>query len=55
MAAVKTDIATLSERIERRAAESESRLIRWLLGIGVAAILTIIGTGWTLVRYLPHP
>ncbi len=58
--AVKADIGRLEERIERRTAESDARapgikneLIRWLLGIGVAAIVTIIGTGWTIIRYLP--
>ena len=47
---------TIGERIERRASETEARLIRWLIGIGVAAIVTVIGTGWTVIRYLPpHP
>ena len=60
IATVKADIGRLEERIERRTAESNAKaqeikneLIRWLLGIGVAAIITIIGTGWTIIRYLP--
>ena len=51
---------TLSERIERRAAESDAKiqvvkndLVRWLLGVGAAAILTIVGATWTIIRYLP--
>lgn len=62
IASVKMDIVRLDERIERRAAESDAKtqgvkneLIRWLLGIGGAAMITIIGTGWTIIRYLPHP
>ena len=60
LAVVKGDIGRLEERIERRAAESDAKtqavkneLIRWLLGIGIAAIITITGTGWTIIRYLP--
>ena len=44
---------TLNERIERRAAETEGRLIKWLIGTAAAAILTIIGAAWTIIRYLP--
>ena len=47
----------LNERIERRAAETESRIIRWVVGVGVGvgatAILTIVGAAWTIIRYLP--
>ncbi len=53
---LKADAARMEERIERRAAETESRLTKWLVCTAVAAILTIIGTGWTIIRYLPgHP
>ena len=56
--------AVLSERIERRVAESDAKalaikndLIRWVLGVGIASIFTIIGAAWTIIRYLPplHP
>ncbi len=55
--------SVLSERIERRVAESDAKtlaikndLIRWVLGVGIASILTIIGAAWTIIRYLPpHP
>ncbi|MEI6986303.1 MAG: hypothetical protein WCK65_09245 [Rhodospirillaceae bacterium] len=50
--AVNARFDTLSERVERRTAETESRLIKWLLGVGVTAVMTIIGTGWTIIRCL---
>ena len=43
----------LGERIERRAAESNSQMIRWVLGVGVTGILTIIGSVWTIIHSLP--
>jgi len=43
----------LEERIERRAAESDSRMIRYVVGVGATAILTIVGAAWTIIRYLP--
>ena len=53
---LKADAARMEEGIKRRAAETESRLTRWLVCTAVAAIVTIIGTGWTIIRYLPpHP
>ena len=60
---VKADVCRLEERIERRAAESDikaqtikNEMIRWLLGIGAAAMVTIIGAAWTIIRSLPaHP
>jgi predicted kinase len=63
IAGVKADVARLEERIERRTAESDARiqvvrsdLIKWVLGTGVAAIFTVIGAAWTIIRYLPpHP
>jgi hypothetical protein len=63
LAGLKADVGRLEERIERRVAESDVKaqaikndLIRWLLGIGAAAILTIVGAAWTIIRYLPpHP
>lgn len=53
----------LEERIERRAAETEVRLIRWLVSVGIAAVLalgsTIVGAAWAVIRYMPamppHP
>ena len=60
IAGVKADVARLEERIERRTAESDARiqvvrsdLIKWVLGTGVAAIFTVIGAAWTIIRYLP--
>jgi len=55
---LKADFAFLLERIERRAAETETKLVRWMIGTGVAAVLTIVGavcgTGWAIIRSLPH-
>jgi hypothetical protein len=47
----------LSERIERRAAETESKLIRWLVATGAAVVLSGFGAMWTILRALPvaHP
>ena len=57
-AELKADIAVLSERIERRSAETDARLIRWVVGTGVAAVLalggTVIGATLTIIRYLAH-
>ena len=41
------------ERLERRAAEIEGRLIKWMVGTGAAAILSIIGSAWAIIRYMP--
>jgi hypothetical protein len=49
----------LEERIERRSAETEARLIRWMIGVCVAMALTFASAAWTVIRYLPalppHP
>jgi chromosome segregation ATPase len=54
---MKIEIATLSERIERRAAETESKLVRWLVATGAATVLSVLGAAWTILRALPvaHP
>lgn len=63
-AALKTEVLVLAERIERRSAESDAKLqmvrnelVRWVVGAGVAAIVTIIGTvvgsAWAIIRFLP--
>ncbi len=44
---------SLNERIERRAAETESRMIRWVVGVGAAGFMAVIGAIMTLIRYLP--
>ncbi len=48
--------SVLSERIERRGAETENRLVRLALWIGATTILTlcgaIAGSAWTIIRYL---
>jgi len=58
IASVKGDIAVLSERVDRRCAETDARLIRWVVGTGVAAVVAICGTVISataaLIRYLPH-
>ena len=56
LAGLKVELGRLEERIERRAAETESRLTKWLVCTAAAAILTIVGAAWTIIRYLPpHP
>ncbi len=42
----------LEERIERRGAESDSRMMRWVVGTGVAAVLSIGGIVVGAVAFL---
>jgi hypothetical protein len=56
IAGVKADVGRLEERIERRAAESDGRMVRYVVGTGLAAMITVVGAAWTIIRYLPpHP
>jgi chromosome segregation ATPase len=55
VAGIKIDLTVLGERIERRAAESEARMVRWVVGTGVAAVIAIVGTFIALFRTLPLP
>lgn len=48
--ASKTDIADLRREI----AEVEPRLIKWVIGVGVAATLAVGGMIWTATQILPH-
>ncbi|CAK0746061.1 putative DUF1640 domain-containing protein [Azospirillaceae bacterium] len=56
----KIDLTTerLEERIERRGAESDSRMVRWVVGTGIAGVLTLGGiiaaAAWKLLQALPH-
>ena len=46
------------ERIDRRAAESDVRMFRYVLGTSVTATLTVLGAIWTAARFMPgllHP
>ena len=52
---VRAELAVLSERMERRAAETEGRLIKWVIGIGLAGIFTVLGAAWTIISRLPAP
>jgi hypothetical protein len=53
--ATKTDLADLRREI----AQLELRLIKWIIGVGIAAPLAIGGMIWTatqvLLRAFPHP
>jgi len=57
-AELKGDIAKLEERIERRGAESDSRMVRWVVGTGITGVLTlggiIVAAAWKLLQVLPH-
>ena len=44
---------TVLERIDRRAAETDARLVRYVVGVGVATILTVLGAAAAIIRYLP--
>ncbi len=44
---------SLNERIERQAAETESRTIRWVVGVGATGFLAIVGAVASLIRDLP--
>ena len=48
--ASKTDIADLRREI----AEVEPRLIKWVIGVGVAATLAVGGMIWTATQILLH-
>ena len=45
-------VSALEERIERRGAESDSRMMRWVAGTGVAAVLSIGGIVAGAVAFL---
>ena len=49
-AEVHSNMLRLEERIERRAAESEAKLVRWVIATGVATVLAMA----TLLRTMPH-
>ena len=50
-------VSALEERVERRGAESDSRMMRWVVGTGVAAVLSIggiiVGAVAVLLKALP--
>jgi hypothetical protein len=48
--ATKTDIADL----RREMAELELRLIKWLIGVGIAATLAVGGMIWAATQFLLH-
>jgi hypothetical protein len=48
--ATKTDIADLRREI----AEVELRLIKWVIGVGIAATLAVGGMIWTATQILLH-
>ena len=48
--ATKTDVADLRREI----AEVELRLIKWVIGVGVAAALAVGGMIWTATQILLH-
>ena len=41
------------ERIDRRAAESDARMMRFVGGAMATSVLVILGAIWAAVRYLP--
>ena len=64
--ATKTDLADLRRELSaevadlrREIAQLELRLIKWVIGVGIAATLAIGGMIWTatqvLLRGFPHP
>ncbi len=52
VSALDDKVSTLEERIERRGAESGSRMTRWVVGTGVAAVLSIGGIVVGAVAFL---
>ena len=57
MSALDSKVSALEERVERRGAESDSRMMRWVVGTGVAAVLSIggiiVGAVAFLLKALP--
>ena len=57
VSALDSKVSALEERVERRGAESDSRMMRWVVGTGVAAVLSIgsivVGAAAFLLKALP--
>ena len=57
VSALDSKVSALEERVERRGAESDSRMMRWVVGTGVAAVLSIggiiVGAVAFLLKALP--
>lgn len=62
--ATKAELAVLATKAELAAAvaplatraelhQMENRLLRWTIGTGIAAVMTLIGTFYTIARVLP--
>ncbi len=50
----KSDLALLRGEIEMRIAQVELRLVKWMIGVGVAAALAVGGMIWTATQVLLH-
>ncbi len=48
--ATKTDLVVLRSEL----AQVELRLIKWVIGVGVAAVLALTGVVWTATQVLLH-
>lgn len=59
MAVLRSEMAALRSDVEAMIAAVELRLIKWVIGVGVAAVLALTGVIWTatqlILRALPHP
>jgi hypothetical protein len=54
LALLRGDLMALRSDLEAKIAVAELRLIRWVIGVGVAAVLALTGVIWTATQLLLH-
>ena len=52
--ATKADLAELRNELRSELAQVELPLIKWVIGVGVAAVLALTGVVWTATQVLLH-
>ncbi len=52
--ATKTDLGELRSELRSELAQVELRLIKWVIGVEVAAVLALTGVVWTATQVLLH-
>jgi hypothetical protein len=52
--ALRSELMALRSDLEAKIAVAELRLIKWVIGVGVAAVLALTGVIWTATQLLLH-
>lgn len=52
--ALRSDLEALRSDLEAKIAVAELRLIKWVIGVGVAAVFALTGVIWTATQVLLH-